>query len=253
MPIRSLAAAAALACLAPAAALAQHAAPAAVAADDDAQLALATVLTNDGFVAETFRQSMDTAFVSALHADPAMAEIEAECPGLIAAMSEAVEPVMWPSHQRDHAGYRADLHTLFEGELSDAHAREAAEFFASPLGQRFMAALTNAMTVDAMLGELEADETAHISAQAMAADNLESASRGIMALEPADRLEITTVFATSAWAAEFNRLQPQIDALQLAMANADFSAEEGAAMDAAIDGVLEERLAACFPDETEQE
>lgn len=244
MPIRSLAAAAALALLASAPLLAQDASPA-----GDPQLALATVLTNDEFVTEMFRQSMEVGFDTALRGDPEMAQIEAECPGLIAAMSAAVEPIMWPAHQRDYAGYRGQLHALFERELSDEHARGAADFFGSPLGQRFITALSSEISIDATLGELQTGEAAHVSAEALAADNLESASRGIMALEPADRLEITTMFSTSAWAPEFARIEPQVGALQLAMANADYTPEEGAAMDAAIDGVIDRHFAACFPDE----
>ena len=102
-----------------------------------------------------------------------------------------------------------------------------------------------------MLGELTGGETTQVSSEALAADNLESASRGLMALEPADRLEVTTILTTEPWSTEFQRLQPQIAALQLAMANGDFSAEEGAAMDAAMDLVIEEKFAACFPDEAE--
>ncbi len=244
MPIRSLAAAAAFALLVPSPLAARDAAPA-----DDPQLALATVLTNDGFVAEMFRQSMDVGFDTALRGDPDMAQIEAECPGLIAAMSAAVEPIMWPAHQRDYADYRGQLHALFERELNDGHARGAAEFFASPLGQRFITALSSEISVDATLSELQTGEAAHVSAEALAADNLESASRGIMALEPADRLEITTIFSTNAWASEFARIEPQVAALQLAMANSDYTPEESAAMDAAIDGVIDRRFAACFPEE----
>ena len=72
-----------------------------------------------------------------------------------------------------------------------------------------------------------------------------------MALEPADRLEVTTILTTEPWSTEFQRLQPQIAALQLAMANGDVSAEEGAAMAAAMDLVIEEKFAACFPEEAE--
>lgn len=247
MPIRSLAAAAALALLAPAPLLAQDAPPAAE--QGDAQLALAAVLTGEDFVAEMFRQSIDVGFEGALRGDHEMIQIETACPGLIAAMSAAVEPIMWPAHRRDYADYRGKLHALFESELSDEHARGAAQFFASALGQRFMTATASEMSIDMALGELATGEAAHVSAEALAADNLESASRGIMALEPADRLEITAIFASSGWAPEFTRIEPQIAALQLAMANTDFTPEEGAAMDAAIDGVIEQRFAACFPDE----
>lgn len=244
MSIRSLAAAAALALLAPGPLLAQDAPP-----PGDPQLALATVLTNDEFVAEMFRQSMDVGFDTALRGDAEMAQIETECPGLIDAMSTAVEPIMWPAHQRDYADYRGKLHALFERELNDEHAHGAAEFFASPLGQRFITALSSEISVDATLSELQTGEAAHVSAEALAADNLESASRGIMALEPADRLEISTIFSTSPWASEFVRTQPKVAALQLEMANADYTPEEGAAMDAAIDGVIDRHFAACFPDE----
>jgi hypothetical protein len=246
MPIRSLAAAAALALVAATPLLAQDAPPAAEQAD--AQLALATVLTSEDYVAEMFHRSMTVGFDGALRADPEMAQIEAVCPGLIAAMTAAVEPVMWPSHQRDYAAYRTELHALFESELSDEHARGAADFFASPLGRRFMTALSSEMTVDAMLGEITMGEAAHVSSEAMAADTRESVSRGMMALEPADRLEISTILSTNGWATEFARIEPQVAALQLDMANADFSADESAAMDAAIDGVLEEQFATCFPE-----
>ena len=245
MPIRSLAAIAALALCAPASLLAQDPAQA------DPQEALATALTDDEFVAANFRQTMSVGFEGALRADPDMLEIENECPGLIGAMRAAVEPIMWPEHQRSYAEYRADLQTLFDAELSDEHARAAAQFFVSPLGQRFITTLTGQLTADAMLGELTGGETTQVSSEALAADNLESASRGLMALEPADRLEVTTILTTEPWSTEFQRLQPQIAALQLAMANGDFSAEEGAAMDAAMDLVIEEKFAACFPDEAE--
>lgn len=115
-------------------------------------------------------------------------------------------------------------------------------------GRRFMTALSSEMTVDAMLGEITMGEAAHVSSEAMAADTRESVSRGMMALEPADRLEISTILSTNGWATEFARIEPQVAALQLDMANADFSADESAAMDAAIDGVLEEQFATCFPE-----
>ncbi|WP_374408167.1 hypothetical protein [Pelagerythrobacter sp.] len=239
MPIVRPLAAAALACLAPAPLLAQ----------DNPQHALAEVLTADAYVERTFHQAMEVGFEGALAADASMAEIEGACPGVIAAMRAAVEPAMWPAHQRGYAAYRTDLAALFERELSDDHARGAADFFASPLGQRYLVALAGAAVADTMIADLADSGAGHISAGALAADDADSVARAIAALEPADRAQISATLEGSEWAAEFRRLEPQVAELQLAMANADFSEEEERAMDAAIDGVLETRFADCFPEE----
>ncbi len=212
----------------------------------DHHLVLATALANDTFITSAFRYTMEASFDSLLRADPEMQVIEAECPGILGVMGKAIEPILWPSYRSIFIDYRADLHNFLRREISGEDARGATEFFNSALGRRFQDVVLSQITLDATMAELMVDEDAEVSDRAVNEDTREMVSRGVATLEPADRLEIDALFRTTEWGKAFVRLQPQIMAMQNAIAVPDATPEEDAAMDAAIEKAAGEHFAACY-------
>ena len=197
-------------------------------------LALATALTSDDQVDDSYAHAIEGMFKSTLRADPSLAVTEAECPGLIDAMVAAGEPIMRPAHQRDFLIYRDKLTRLFANEMSGEHAAEGAAFFGSALGKRFLASLAMHPTIGGVSGATPAAATPP------------DARAGLDALEPLDRREIEGILGGSAWALEFSRLQPRIAEAQLEMATSDYLPSEDAAMDQAFAAAAETHLTACY-------
>ncbi|QYU68843.1 hypothetical protein J4558_01450 [Leptolyngbya sp. 15MV] len=218
------------------------------AATGDPHRALAVALTSDEFIERSYEQAIVMGFEGALRGAPEMAAIEAECPGILGAMTAAAEPIMRPAYRRDFAAYRDRLTGLFRGELSPAQAREGADFFASPLGRRFLLSLAANLSAEAQLGAIVSSGGTAITSEALDADNLRSARDGLSALEPLDRREVERTLTSAGWAREFVRLQPMIARYQLDMANSAYLPEEDAAMDAALEAAAETHLTACYAD-----
>ncbi|MCR2832862.1 hypothetical protein [Parerythrobacter lacustris] len=202
--------------------------------ETDEYLRLATTLTDDALSEQSFEIAIQIGFKGVLEADEEMVALETECPGLISTMAEAARPVMWELHQRDNLDYRTALHKLFARRLSREEAAGGAGFFASPLGKRFVYTLQLGISADNVIADVVSNEDMSISRGSLERDTRTSALRGILALSPEDRKELTRLFSSEDWARAFSRIQPEVTALQHKLVNQDYPPEDHARIDASV-------------------
>lgn len=86
----------------------------------------------DGLIAATLKALTE--------ADSDVAAMDKEYPGLIAAVGDAMRPVMLRGVEQSMPGYRADLAAMYARNLSAPEAREFADFLAEPGSRAFFGA-----------------------------------------------------------------------------------------------------------------
>lgn len=236
MQFRFAAAFAALLITAPA--LAQH--------ETDEHLRLATVITDEALNEASFEIVMKVGFEGVLRSETAMIEMEDECPGMIGAITDGVRPLMWEMFQQDNLEYRAALYKLLSGKVTSEQAHGAANFFASPLGQRFIYTLNNGLSADNMVSDVLTSEDLTVSREAMQKDLATSAMRGIFALSAEDRAEVLRVFSSEDWARAFAAIQPSVVDLQHKLSNQPDTPEENARIDLAVEQATIAHYEKCY-------
>ncbi|WP_427969969.1 hypothetical protein, partial [Altererythrobacter sp.] len=200
----------------------------------------------DAIAGRNYEAVVEKAFVSTLEAHDDFMATEAECPGMVDGLTKAVRPIMWQSHMEGYAWYRNELGVLFRRELSSENAGRMATFFGSELGQRFIDTIIREQSFDRVVAEAIANEGESVSNEAIVKDNLDTARRTVMTLEPVDRMQITRIFATEEWAKEFARLNPMLNEVTVRMSQRNFTPEQDAAMDKQLDDFLMSHLTACY-------
>lgn len=206
---------------------------------------LADSFTNPAMTEIAFDTAMRAGFEGVLRTDPGMATLDRECPGLINAMSDAARPIMWPAHQRDYAQFRLELIDLFSEELEPDIARGAADFYGSEPGQSLLRTLMSNYSASSTIASVLDDPDAKVSGHALEADMRATAAAGIQALSPEEFAAMNAQLKGAVWLPAMTRLGPQLNALQLKMANKDLSEEENTALDTALEGVFESHFATC--------
>lgn len=211
----------------------------------DPHAKLVEQIAGEDMAERTFQSQLDGAFRAALSSDADVQDIEAACPGFIDGMTAANRPILWQAHVEDYQWYREKLDTLFRDKLTEQDAASLGNFFASDLGQKFLAAIIAEQRYDNTIAEAMSSEDGQASVESMLKDHRASSVNTLMALEPIDRKAIGNIFTTEQWAIRFGQLQPDIIALMNEMAERDFTAEQDAAMDVAIDSFIEKHLGDC--------
>lgn len=220
--------------------------PASIAAQEtDPYSRLVGAVASEAISDRVFEQDMGSSFVDALGQMPEMADIEADCPGFITGYADAVTGIMRESHEYDYRWYRSQLAQLFRAEMTQPHARGAAEFFETDLAQRFFITAISQMTAENTVRDAIENEDAQISQEAQAADRKATARRTVEAMPPEDMRRFAEEMSSSDWFPSFRRLRPRINTLTLAMANRDFTPEMGAKYDRISDGFIDNHLAQC--------
>lgn len=220
-------------------------ASAALAQESDAYERLVLAVASDAIAELVFETEMQVGFVGALKQDPNVMETEAECPGLVSGMTDAVMPVMRKSHALDYDWYRGELDTLFRASMTKTEAAQAAEFFSSDLAQRFLATAIRQSSADNVIEDLMTNDSDVVTKEAYAADKEETVKRTMEALAPEDLTEFTTRLAGAPWFATFAGLNPRINELGLAMGNRDLTPEHDAEFEAAINAFTQSHFEQC--------
>jgi len=194
-------------------------------------------IASDAISQRVYERDMQAGFMAGLSIDTEMVENEAECPGLFTGIRDAVGPVMRASHDLDYGWYRQELEALFRRELSEAEAAGAADFYSTDLAQRVLMTFIAQSSTDNVLKEAAADyaddKEITTSKDALDADKRESAKRMLKALSPRDTADFANALSKAKWFPAFNRIRPQIQALQVKLANRDFTPEHGKAIEEA--------------------
>lgn len=128
--------------------------------------------------------------VGELERDSNIATIEAAHPGFLKRLRAAARPIIAGYSVRVKRAYRPRMIAILQAGLTAAEAAEIAEFYASPIGRRLVAGLTQSYRPDAVLGTIETDED--VTAADVERD-MDSASQatleGLSAEETAERSE----------------------------------------------------------------
>ena len=203
-------------------------------------------ITSDTMSELIFERDFRTVFIAVIKADPEMTQIEADCPGYVEGLGNALRPIMRVSHDYDWQWYRREFEALMRSGLSEEHAAGIADLFGSPLGQRFIAAAIANSNADATVAAIGDDPDAAITMDALQADKSATARAVIDALSPEDMNEFATRMREAEWLPTFMRIQPRLEALQLELANRDFTPEHGAEFDKVLANYSSDQLEACY-------
>lgn len=193
--------------------------------------------------------AMESLFLQTLNSDPEFQETEATCPGLARVLLDVGMPIIMQSSRRSAEGYRAKLLVLARERLSAEQASGAADFFTGETGQQLLRLTLDHSVEKSSMSELLSSEDQSISAESFEADK--AATRQAM-LQNVDHGMLAAAgqqIANSNWGAAFLAMRPQIQQLQLEMANSDLSPEESSALDEAYEAAAAEHIDSCVTEE----
>ncbi|MBX7483626.1 hypothetical protein [Qipengyuania qiaonensis] len=180
---------------------------------------LVDAFASEKWLMEDFEADAAVKLDIAYEVSPEIVESELECPGIIAAMTEALMPALSRWQLRGVREYRTGLLDLFRNRLDPADAGLAADFYASENGQAIVKLTGDSASVANTQKDVRFSENMSASEEAIAAD-----------------MEL----AASDWFQRFIALKPDMERLELELLNGAFSAEENAEMYDAIDATLTE-------------
>ncbi|QYJ07833.1 hypothetical protein [Qipengyuania flava] len=230
-------------------ALAVSLAHAPLGASEDPYQKLLDAMASEEFMMEGTEDTMRTMMVSEFERDADMVAFEEECPGVYSSMTDAMMPTLLRSHRRAVGEYRTDLLALFRDRLSVEDAAGAAEFYASENGQALVRLAGDSVQYGNAMDEIRDSEDMVVSEESFAADK-EATRKEIKAnLEPVLAREVGLKLLGEPWFARFLALRPEMDALELKLMNDDFTPEEDAEVDAALDRALTAKMDECYPAE----
>lgn len=171
---------------------------------------------------------------------------EAECPGSIALIVEAMREPVLRTHVNAVKDYRAALRGFLWTRLSEDDAAGAAAFFGSELGQRFVIASGGAQVTTQRDADVASSENALVSETALAADKEASLVRMHSAIEPLLLREVDGVLSASSWFPAFKAMQGDMTKLELILANADLTAEDVAEIETRSTALMTTHFATCY-------
>lgn len=208
---------------------------------------LVDAIASEEFLMEGTDEAMRSVMYSEFERDPEMVAFEAECPGVYASLTDAMMPTLVRSHRRAVGEYRAELLVLYRDRLSVEDATGAAEFYASKNGQALVRLAGDSARNSNAMDDMRETEDMVVSEESFAADK-EATRREIKAnMEPVLAREVGMKLLAEPWFARFLELRPEMDALELKLMNDDFTPQEDAEADAALDRALTAKLDECYP------
>lgn len=167
--------------------------PAAAPAPASEWSALAVHVVGEAELWQTTEQVLE-ATVAQIAKSPDIAQLETAYPGMLAAFSEALRPIMRSEAELVLPLYRADLTSLYKETLSAAEARQVLAFMQSPPMLRFRAELGRNRNLSATARDLAAEND--ISQASMHSDLRSSAIQAALKMDSADLKVIAAFYAT---------------------------------------------------------
>lgn len=208
--------------------------------------ALVDALASRERLMENFGTDAVTLMVEEARRDPELAAMDEECPGTFDLMGKASLPYLVESHERAVAEYRTKLVALFEGRLKPEDAKNAAAFYSSEDGKYLIGLAQKNESVDNVLADVRKNDDGTVSAAAFAADRQVMQDRIRTDGDKGRLQKIGWGLITSSWFAPFEKLKPEMHGLELELVNDDFSPEEEAAFDAALENAMTAHFEACY-------
>lgn len=179
-----------------------------------------------------------------LASDPAIAELEALFPGAVDQMLVAMTPMMREHSETLRSRFEVQYADLLRDELTVAEARDAAAFYASPVGRRLLTSIQDNMTYDAQIDDVDNGEWEGTITTSSINEDLRATQRAVLdEVSPADMAAMDRRAANSTWLPKIARLRPQVIALRAQVENAPMDPELEARGQAAVAAVVERLLA----------
>lgn len=192
--------------LAAALALAAPASPAAPAPYTPAQASVAVSKATAATLARTVAPADITIALEVDHARKAILalptidddarQLEAEFPGIYAAMWAAIEPEVRRSTEADYPSYWAALENMYLARLSEQEAQAVLAFFRSATGQKLLRGMYGAMDTGPMLAEMVKTDSATIDAKQMQSAVDAAKAKAVGQLGPEDEASLLTLVAS---------------------------------------------------------
>jgi hypothetical protein len=192
--------------LAAALALAAPASPAAPAPNTPAQASVAVSKATAASLARTVAPADITIALEVDHARKAILalptidedarQLEAEFPGIYAAMWAAIEPEVRRSTEADYPSYWAALENMYLARLSEQEAQAVLAFFRSATGQKLLRGMYGAMDTGPMLAEMVKSDSATIDAKQMQSAVDAAKAKAVGQLGPEDEASLLTLVAS---------------------------------------------------------
>ena len=169
-------------------------------------------------------------------ADPAIRDLEKAYPGTVRAMVAAIRPVIAAYSERVRLEYRPRMIAAVSEVMSAEEATALAGFYGSPLGQRLMRQVSGSIAVSNVAGEFIEGE--QVSADAVARDLMETGRRSLEQLSAADQAELMRQALATPGFDKLVLLQQRVAPIRAEMENAPPTADEEAAVIAAVERVV---------------
>jgi hypothetical protein len=192
--------------LAAALALAAPASPAAQAPNTPSQASAAVSKATAASLARTVAPADITIALEVDHARKAIlalptidedaGQLEAEFPGIYAAMWTAIEPEVRRSTEADYPSYWAALENMYLARLSEQEAQAVLTFFRSATGQKLLRGMYGAMDTGPMLAEMVKTDSATIDAKQMQSAVDAAKAKAVGQLGPEDEASLLTLVAS---------------------------------------------------------
>lgn len=123
-------------------------------------------------------------------------ELEAEFPGIYAAMWAAIEPEVRRSTEAEYPSYWAALENMYLARLSEQEAQAVLTFFRSATGQKLLRGMYGAMDTGPMLAEMVKTDSATIDAKQMQSAVDAAKAKAVGQLGPEDEASLLTLVAS---------------------------------------------------------
>lgn len=162
----------------------------------------------DGLIAATLKALTE--------ADSDVAAMDKEYPGLIAAVGDAMRPVMLRGVEQSMPGYRADLAAMYARNLSAPEAREFADFLAEPGSRAFFGAAVRRVNYQSIANDLVAERD--VSATSLSRDVRNAATQVVAEATP-DQIKRVEAFFTTPLGRKLLAMRDQKSAVDLKWAN----------------------------------
>ena len=170
--------------------------------------------------------------VGELARDPNIAVIEAAHPGFLKRLRAAARPIIAGYSLRVKRAYRPRMIAILQSDLTAAEAAEIADFYASPIGRKVVAGVTQSYRPDAVLGTIETEQEVSVADVEQDMDSAtQAALQGLSAQETA---ELYAEIAARPAMAKLVPVVPRIAALRAEMEEEPMTPEEDAAIEAAF-------------------
>jgi hypothetical protein len=170
--------------------------------------------------------------IGELRRDGNIAVIEAAHPGFLKQMRAATRPIIAGYSQRVKLAYRPRMIAILRAELTAEDAAEIAEFYASPVGRRLVAGVSQSYRPEAVLGTIGSDEQVTVAEVERDMDGATQAA--LQGLSAAETAELHAEIAAHPAMAKLVPLVPKIAALRAEMEEQPMTAEEEAAIGTAL-------------------